>query len=423
MNISSSRSIHRNVFVFGIVVTVVNVFLLFQYQTFPLSSSVVSGNPARVPSSIVLTTSSSDQPLPNIPLPPKQSQFNSPSVFTIRVDGCLSDSAHDSHGNHKDDAPSRALSSTRKGTLPRLKYHRELYTGLGDRFSVMIAAQAMARASGAESLVFFWYEDNANSGSHLYYSLSEIQQYVKFPSDMMVVPRPMFNSMTVSMPEFKWEGNSLATCCGYDGIRTLAYKTMGLPDGYSATEAEFLSAYAEVGAEWDIQGVSLPSTLPKRYVVMHVRGGDKYRDVEKDLYCTDRAVDAVSAMLDTHDLRPHVGIVMITDDTRLAAHFRSRLPGIITLDKAGSKMESEMRDLKMMMGAQGIIQHSPLGWSAFSSVIAMTKNIPMINTWNRYADHLLIDAEWKQGRPAELFTCRDMNDFVDQVSLRLQNAT
>jgi hypothetical protein len=69
-----------------------------------------------------------------------------------------------------------------------------------------------------------------------------------------------------------------------------------------------------------------------------------------------------------------------------------------------SKIQNEMSDIAYMMGAAGIVQHVSGGWSSFSSVVAMAKQIPLITT-QRYGFNRLDEFAGKGGSPQELMKC------------------
>ena len=72
-------------------------------------------------------------------------------------------------------------------------------------------------------------------------------------------------------------------------------------------------------------------------------------------------------------------------------------------------------DLCLMMNSKGIIQHSPVGWSALSSVAAFAAEIPLLSTWygtspneNDPMFNRLYDFGSKGGRPRLAMDCADL---------------
>ena len=75
-----------------------------------------------------------------------------------------------------------------------------------------------------------------------------------------------------------------------------------------------------------------------------------------------------------------------------------------------------MSDVSYMMGAAGIVQHVQAGWSSFSSVVAMAKQIPLITT-QRYGFNRLDDFAGKGGSPHELMKCDQVETFFSALNL------
>ena len=75
-------------------------------------------------------------------------------------------------------------------------------------------------------------------------------------------------------------------------------------------------------------------------------------------------------------------------------------------------------DMRLLLGAAAIIQHASEGWSSFSSVPAMAKGIPLLNTFS--GDGHRYDLFHANGHvPAEFYRCRQTRRFVDIVWARL----
>lgn len=75
-----------------------------------------------------------------------------------------------------------------------------------------------------------------------------------------------------------------------------------------------------------------------------------------------------------------------------------------------------MSDVALMMRSVGIVQHVNGGWSSFSSVIAMSKQIPLLTT-HRHAWNRLDDFAGKGGCPKELMKCDQMDSFFNTLNL------
>ena len=75
-------------------------------------------------------------------------------------------------------------------------------------------------------------------------------------------------------------------------------------------------------------------------------------------------------------------------------------------------------DLQLLLDAAGIVQHSVFGWSAYSSVPAMARSIPLISTYQGPEHRYGIFAQ-HGNVPEEFHTCQQLPAFLDTVRARL----
>ncbi len=304
-----------------------------------------------------------------------------------------------------------------------LKYDRRLCTGLGDRLSVFLAVAAMARALNAVCYVY-WCEDNPHS--HLFYKWSDISMHMRFPSSLVVLTKKDFDRKTKDMISLNYEGGALPAYHAYDGVYTLAFKTMVLPiqdpEGFnrSCTEVEFHAAYRLVSKDWRVVLADLAG-LPPEYIAFHVREGDKLLDHKVSGYRTrlelemDRALnrsapDGASDYCTREVLewleKQEVPVIVISNDDvakrRILSDFGHSL--VIPSNKGHSKISLEMRDLAIMMQSVGLVQHTPSAWSSYSSTVAMARHIPLFSTWHG-PYNVLTRFEEAGGKPEELTSC------------------
>jgi len=80
-----------------------------------------------------------------------------------------------------------------------------------------------------------------------------------------------------------------------------------------------------------------------------------------------------------------VPVVVVTDDdSRLDEMLSAAAPygaNITRLRRLPDDVTTRMRDFAVLLNATGIIQHAVNAWSSYSSVPAMMRGIPLLNTW------------------------------------------
>jgi hypothetical protein len=128
---------------------------------------------------------------------------------------------------------------------------------------------------------------------------------------------------------------------------------------HSPTYQRFLEAYRYVGAEWTaaVDGVQ-PVSLPLKYVVLHLRQGDKdgggvdsYSVGGNANYCTFDVLAKLSIS--------GVPVVLISDSPAAKKKILTDFGDFVAVPNARgfTKIENEMLDLALMMRATAIVQH------------------------------------------------------------------
>jgi len=336
-----------------------------------------------------------------------------------------------------------------------LKYDRILPTGLGDRFSVYLCVAAYAYTLNALCYAY-WYNEPGNTDRQ--YDFIEIQKYMTFPSNLIILSsQEEFISKTADIQFIDWQHGLLPSTSAYDGLYTTALNTIQQESEPRVNQSLFLSAYRTVSKQWniDLKHESIILSPVFKYIVFHMRGSDKgsgghyvprlaldqtsswiendaNTNINNDKYCTYEALTFI------HNEHSELPIFLISEDQsakrRILADFGHVLSMISfqsdndqIIDK---KLFNELKDMQMMMRAVGIIQHAPLSWSAFSSHISAAKSIPLLNTWkdtnklfnNRgYVDQTLGSI------PSEILICEPENtmrqiiEFSKRISIYKQN--
>jgi hypothetical protein len=283
---------------------------------------------------------------------------------------------------------------------PELVYKRDITSGLGDRFGNYLSVAALARALGTICHIY-WANNEAASGRT--YSVDLVRKYVRFPENIVIYEDAEHardscmafgaDPPTQEFVEIVYTDNELPATNAYDCVYTLAHRALSVP-GYRIDGSSMELAFRSVGHEWSVHADhAIVRSDP--YIALHLRGGDKARshDVLEREFATDPLLGLLPRDLD---------VVVVTDDLDLLDHYRRRHPFLHYSSRPRGAEDADFADMVTLMNASAIIQHSYAGWSAFSSVIAMAKQIPLINTYIGRDDNLLLDFRRQGGCPAEL---------------------
>jgi hypothetical protein len=110
-----------------------------------------------------------------------------------------------------------------------------------------------------------------------------------------------------------------------------------------------------------------------------------------------------------------VPMYIVSDDSELKQIVAGAYAGVMqsAIESPNSQV---FCDLCLMMNSRGIIQHSPMGWSALSAVAAFAAEIPILSTWYGTSPNggdpmfnRMHDFEAKGGRPKLTLDCLDLN--------------
>jgi hypothetical protein len=176
--------------------------------------------------------------------------------------------------------------------------------------------------------------------------------------------------------EFNQKG-LLVSYHAFDGIYTTAWKTFGLPSMLPQLSRDaFESSYRKVALEMRIkcQFYECQHVNVSKFIVLHFRGGDKMAPVSE--FNTVEVLRRIPG---------HVHVVVVTDDESscnemlsAGAPYRANITRLSALPDA---LAQRMRDFAVLLNATGIIQHAVEAWSSYSSVPAIMRGIPLLNTW------------------------------------------
>ena len=289
-------------------------------------------------------------------------------------------------------------------TQPVWIYDRTICSGLGDRLGALLTVATLAHMAAVDVEMEWCSGDlsrvHGNVRAHIpewtgfNYSRVEFLDAFSVPPSIRLVDR--FEDR--SLPSISFVGNELPAEEGRDQVYTLASRTTHL--SWPVHSDDFTRAYHVVGAQ-------LASRQPRPmgpYVVLHVRapGKNTYAPTsvrDPSLFCTRRVLRSV--------LGHGHQVVLISDD--LAFAMAAIAPHSLTVADG-----TAFGDMALLLGATGIIQHSPTGYSSYSSVPAMAHGIPLLNTYTGQ-DHRyrLFDT-----LPVEFHTCAQRKRFVSRLNIR-----
>lgn len=236
------------------------------------------------------------------------------------------------------------------------------------------------------------------------YPLDEFRRAFATPSNVRLLAAPA--SLPEGGLEVSYQGNRQPAEEGRDQLYSLAWLTTRLRDPVEG--AEFARAYHVVGSALQARE---PPRVPRPYVVLHVRAVDfntpDFYGVSWDHFCTRQVVKAIAAR--------GLAVLLISNDAERAALDLAEASSAVVVPKAGSAFD----DMALLLSAEGIIQHCRF-YSSFSSVPAMARGIPHINTYSgpthRYG--LFMEAG---SIPSEFHTCGEQKLFVERVVWRIRN--
>lgn len=192
---------------------------------------------------------------------------------------------------------------------------------------------------------------------------------------------------------------------GIPQTSTLYWKSLRMSDTVWS-DPEYVRAYKAAGDE-----VRSLVGHARDYILVHFRGMDHntWRPDEavlgRENYCTGEVLRAL------HGTGAFMRVISnnYTDTLR----WLRGLPSIEIVH-----LGNAFTDLQLLLDAAGIVQHSVFGWSAYSSVPAMARSIPLISTYQGREHRYGIFAQHGDV-PEEFHTCQQLPAFLDAVRARL----
>lgn len=290
-------------------------------------------------------------------------------------------------------------------------YPTPICTGLGDRLGLILSLSALASLHGENCTVYMeWCTDpsRAYMSNPLLvryiphwvgydYVLQDLRAHVSLPSNVKFFPS--HSSPAISQAgRYVTIGHSAPEFQGIPQVSTLYWKALKFSDTHW-TEEQYVQAYKQATRRTALEG--------EPYVLVHFRGPDRNTFWQDgDSFCTIQVLRKA--------LRTGIRMRTVTNNYTHAMHWLKRMPSVEIVHLGNS-----LTNLQLALGATAIVQHAANGWSAFTSVPAMAKSIPLINTYSGFEHRYKVFAHY--GRvPPEFHTCDQIDAFLHAISRHTQ---
>ena len=293
------------------------------------------------------------------------------------------------------------------------QYHRAVCTGLGDRLGAMLTLAALAY-SARTMVEMEWcsappldvlerIRPTIPGWAGYSYPLDSFLRAFTTPSNVRLIAAPGF---APDGPKVSHHGNQQPAEEGRDQLYSLAWLTTRLRDPVEG--ADFARAYHVVGAALQARS---PPRAQRPYVVLHMRALDTntpdFYGVTQAYFCTRQAVKAL--------VERGITVLVISNNVEWAAADLGEDSGAVVLPPTATAYD----DMSLLLSADGIIQHCRF-YSSFSSVPAMARGIPHINTYSGPTHRYELFRE-AGSLPAEFHTCSEQDLFVNRIVWRIRN--
>ena len=288
-------------------------------------------------------------------------------------------------------------------------YERAVCTGLGDRLGTIIALSALASLHNSSFIVHMeWCTDpmlvTLQNPLHLQYipkwtgwdyPIVKLRATMTLPDNIHLFtagqePIPL-------QPGIIEEAGTVPSWQGIMHTSTLYCRaiTLGAVQRHWNTH-ECEKAYREAG---DRVLPKLRNAEDQPYVLVHFRSPDDNTHARDEVnFCTQTVLQELHA----------AGLYMmaISNNHSFSMQWLRGLPSMHLVHAS-----SPLQDMSLALSATAIVQHASEGWSSFTSVPAMARGIPLINTFEG-SDHRF-DLFRSHGQvPRELYTCEQLGAFV-----------
>jgi predicted SAM-dependent methyltransferase len=259
-------------------------------------------------------------------------------------------------------------------TIPAsIKVKKGVATGFGDRLGMCLMYAGLAYAINGEVHVPWDSKERAWGPTCLHggwpSDLTTIRKYITFPKRMLLSDEKKVAELPETVLDWNQDGvlvGSILPTVGGPLIHQY-------PQHPQFDAKQYYTAYRQACKEMVITH-PIVATLPKYYVAVHVRGGDKHDADSKFIQTTSKVIQQLKTIVGTV-----IAFRLVTDDAGLAKKIQG-MEDFLPLPVEVPGLESTLRDFAVLVHASLIVQHSPNGWSAFSHVASCLREIPIINT-------------------------------------------
>ena len=296
-------------------------------------------------------------------------------------------------------------------------YDTPICTGLGDRLGMILALSALSSLHSSTSVVYMeWCTDPQRvtlndpqfkrwipHWTGWDYPIETLRQAFSLPANVRLFVtgrRPAkFDGLVMS-------SGPVPALQGMPQTSTLYCNTLRMMQEKIWSTQECVNAYREAGDQVEPRGVKVVS-LP--YVLVHFRSPDNNTCQEgrnEIPFCTQAVLRELHA----------AGVFMkvVSNNHSFSMHWLRDLPSMEIVHSS-----SPFKDMSLALSASGIVQHASEGWSAYTSVPAMARGIPMINTFTGNGHRFDLFASYGEV-PREFYACKEKNSFVRKVVRRMR---
>jgi hypothetical protein len=225
------------------------------------------------------------------------------------------------------------------------------------------------------------------------YAFPSFHEYVRLPQHVYVFEE---RDKVTSSSYDHFVAQSALAIQGIPQTSTLYWKALQLNGSRWWSADDYRRAYLAAGRELSIQ--LLPVFLRSGYIVVHIRCTDRNtHERDESSFCTLRVL---------RKLRRAHHLVVVTNNVSIASRW---LPPQTILEQ-----RSVWEDMQLILGAFAIVQHASEGWSSFTSVPAMAKEIPLINTYTG-VNHRYSFFRQYGDLPPEFYACGQLKPFMARL--------
>ena len=270
----------------------------------------------------------------------------------------------------------------------------------------MISLSALARLNNNSTVLMEWCENAQRAAVanplHLVYipqwtgweyPLEVIREHISLPANIQFYPDGRHPAEPYRLVTVSHQAPAIE---GIPWTRTLYFEALKLADG-AWDRTDYERAYLDVGKELVPKAKVRRAEQPN--VLVHFCCPDHNTHIRDERsFCTRRVIRRLSAA--------GVHMKVITNDHNLTALWMQGLPTVQIVETG-----TAWTDMQLALGAAAIVQHASEGWSSYTSVPAMAKETPLINTYKGIRHRF--DFFLKHGDlPSEFFSCKQIKRFV-----------